>query len=562
VKVMDCVVCFFVFCIVVQLCGAVTSDTFNINNMEDFYTMYQIYHEKQPFRYDVIELNCDLDFNEFPDEKIVPIGQKTIGDLNEVLVPFNKTLHGNGHTIKNLVMSYGYTDGNDAALICRMDGAVITDLNFDKSCFFNGTYAGALAGKIMGGARPSVIRNVNTSATVMGGAAAGGLVGVIGFESIDPFTVTLESCYNFGNVSVPFSMATREYCAAGGLAGTWRCNGTITDCHNYGPVSTDYYRITRRQGSNAGGIIGQVWTCTKANLKVEGCTNNGTIAAHVNYITWADTSVSAGGIFGTITHECSPIWKVEMNDCKNYGDIEAVSDFGEVSASASGIVGDMYIPYSSEVNMKNCYNSGNIKAASITTRPVMGAGMVVCSDYSIFKTLYVDNCINDGNITSQKKAYGITNKAVSVTNCDNTGFLSATCESFGVVDSCEYVEESNSTGGIDDKICDAPPTNCHLDDGHCSKYGECEYGRIPGFEGENYCYEAVCDGTKWVIQKRNNATSWEKQSDDCILYTCDNVSGPRATSTCRDWYVDVQFSGEFEVEVTRKIVSSVLDSSC
>jgi len=169
-------------------------------------------------------------------------------------------------------------------------------------------------------------------------------------------------------------------------------------------------------------------------------------------------------------------------------------------------------------------------------------------------------CNNDGNITCKKKAYGITNKANVIMDCMNTGFLNATCGVYGIADKYVLMENTESTGG-NETGCYDPPTKCHLNDGHCNVYGQCTYGRIPGYEEESYCYEAICEDIKWRIQKRANASAWEDQSNDCETFMCSNESGPIVTSNCNDWSVEVELGEEFEKDYTEKIINTILGNT-
>jgi len=63
-------------------------------------------------------------------------------------------------------------------------------------------------------------------------------------------------------------------------------------------------------------------------------------------------------------------------------------------------------------------------------------------------------------------------------------------------------------------------------------------------EGENSCYEAVCDDCEWTIRKRGNASEWENQTMGCLIYDCDNVSGPIVRTNCDPGFVCSSGSGK------------------
>ena len=53
-------------------------------------------------------------------------------------------------------------------------------------------------------------------------------------------------------------------------------------------------------------------------------------------------------------------------------------------------------------------------------------------------------------------------------------------------------------------------------------------------EQENQCYEVICEGNEWTMKKRRDETQWESQSNECILYECQNDSGFVTSSGCKN----------------------------
>jgi len=95
----------------------------------------------------------------------------------------------------------------------------------------------------------------------------------------------------------------------------------------------------------------------------------------------------------------------------------------------------------------------------------------------------------------------------------------------------------NATGKTETPIA----TNCMEGPAcHTSKCDEstggCIYEKYDGYDElakfENHCFEVVCNGTGWVLQKRQNATNWESQTDGCRQYQCSNTDGPVSWSLC------------------------------
>ena len=53
----------------------------------------------------------------------------------------------------------------------------------------------------------------------------------------------------------------------------------------------------------------------------------------------------------------------------------------------------------------------------------------------------------------------------------------------------------------------------------------------------NCCFEATCTNGEWQIEERSNVTEWEKRSNACFEYICDNHTGAisRKRENAREW---------------------------
>jgi len=83
---------------------------------------------------------------------------------------------------------------------------------------------------------------------------------------------------------------------------------------------------------------------------------------------------------------------------------------------------------------------------------------------------------------------------------------------------------------------------CYEVDGVCNETnGKCEYDRSQKWyelkDQVNECNDVVCNGTTWIVQRRDNATDWEILSDNCREFQCDSF-GPLAWSTCNSTVED------------------------
>ena len=90
---------------------------------------------------------------------------------------------------------------------------------------------------------------------------------------------------------------------------------------------------------------------------------------------------------------------------------------------------------------------------------------------------------------------------------------------------------------------------------------------------EHKCFKIVCNGTNLTIAKRENVISWERQTNECIDYYCDNETGLIARNKCNSdtslcsngkcvdktsvsndkWAVTIEFNVEVSVSVDEVI---------
>ena len=80
-----------------------------------------------------IEVTADLDFSGLT--LTFPLGASSDG----ACVTYTGAFHGNGHSIKGLVMDAANNEGyNKSGLFCNLKDATVDDLVIDSSCSFSG----------------------------------------------------------------------------------------------------------------------------------------------------------------------------------------------------------------------------------------------------------------------------------------------------------------------------------------------------------------------------------------------------------------------------------------
>ena len=270
-----------------------------------------------------------------------------------------------------------------------------------------------------------------------------GIAGFVGCLSpVSSSTTTFKNCRNNGNLTelAPNGGESKDG-YLGGFVGRNYGSPKVTaeNCINAGDIAA-----LKGGWSGAGGFVGNgmthgfSWTTSDPGIYTfTNCINLGDITG---------TSSFAGGIGGAFKQHSVNGCTVQMENCANFGDIEAI----EYAGGMLGQIGDYGCDI---VILKNCYNAGNITApngaAGMAGYIQHGAGSATKADgYNITNRspMVIDNCANVGTITcnlvlgegdthtpNKYVAAGIlarfgeeTNGAVvdiTISNCVNAGAL-------------------------------------------------------------------------------------------------------------------------------------------
>ena len=264
-----------------------------------------------------------------------------------------------------------------------------------------------------------------------------GIAGFVGCLSpVSSTTTTFTNCRNNGNLTeLDPNGGTSKDGYLGGFVGRNYGSPKITaeNCVNAGDIAA-----LTGGWSGAGGFVGNGmthgydWTTYDPGIYTfKNCINLGDITG---------TSSFAGGIGGAFKQHSVNGCTVQMENCANFGDIEAI----EYAGGMLGQVGDYGCDI---VILKNCYNAGDITApngaAGMAGYIQHGAGDSPITNRS---PMVIDNCANVGTITcnlvlkegethtpNKYVAAGIlarfgdeTNGAVvdiTISNCVNAGAL-------------------------------------------------------------------------------------------------------------------------------------------
>ena len=273
-----------------------------------------------------IYLNADLNFSGaiLP----YPLGASSEGEKRT----FTGVLHGNGHSITDLVMNNMESQGySSAGLFASVSGATIENLVIDASCSFSGSSAGALGVAAKGSL---IMRNVINNANVIGQQDVGGFIGSAAYY----FSHSLEfdQCINAGNIT---ATAMNVGGFIGSVSSVTDIEVTITNSENNGIVS----------GGTSGGFVGRMNDNRYLNIMFSNTTNNGIISSE---------SMNVGGFIGGFqgnTH-------VVMNtfNTTNNGNVNSTG------AYSGGFVGHIAQNENLTIVVSNHINNGNVTVDSFT----------------------------------------------------------------------------------------------------------------------------------------------------------------------------------------------------
>lgn len=158
-------------------------------------------------------------------------------------------------------------------------------------------------------------------------------------------------------------------------------------------------------GKNAAGIVARVFSGTT----IENCVNNANVTA----------TSKAGGIvsyaqgdnsnqYGALSSDCT------IKNCKNSGEVKTTGNAATAAGGIYGWSGDE----SGKLKIIGCENSGAVTA---TGEKAAGGIVGQC------RVITVENCTNNGNISSAKNAGGIIGAndtaAATIIGCHNTGTM-------------------------------------------------------------------------------------------------------------------------------------------
>ena len=347
------------------------------------------------------------DFNVTKDEPILSLGSTAYN--------FQGDLDGAGHTISGVNITTKAT--NQGLFNIIGENGYVHDITVEgvvNSTFnYTGGVVGTLNGKLAnctnriavtstrqytGGIAGLVTSTASMQNVVNEGAVSSSSTYVAGVAGYVNQGVTL---YHVGNKGKVSQTGTSNYIA--GLVG-YSYPATYIGCYNEGEIAVANTNNTQY----AAGLISNVVTGTD-RFKLDSCYNTASIKAKAL-------------VAGIITCGTSVKYLVDMSNCYNTGDIVAASTTAVSSAPTAGIA----VTITGGSTYKNLWNSG----AVVSEKNLYTAGILGYDTTNGTLETLVDSCYNLGDITANgNQGAGLiayTPNYTTITNCYNKGNVKGT----------------------------------------------------------------------------------------------------------------------------------------
>lgn len=353
---------------------------------------------------------------------------------------FNGSFDGNAKTVSGIVYTNTVAKpGKNTGLFGQVGAqGVIHDLTVDNT--LTGYGAGGVVAQLEGRA----YNCVNKGSVTATGDPAGGIAGTLKAGG------NITNCTNFGTV-----LSEKAY-GTGGIAGKCEAGSSVADCVNKGSLGGESQgkilggiagmaggsfsgcsnegQLTSASAS-VGGIVGK--HSAGALLEISNCTNTAAIIA--------PKAIAVGGIIGgNDSDKTNNKAQVHIDDCHNTGKIAGVLGVG-------GVVG---IVSESDFTLTNSSNSAAIEAYNLGAKgyaDTFVGGLAGCANGTAVEgtDMYILNCYNRGQVTAWggNNIGGLVGKnGAQIIGCYNTGNVKAM---FGGDDTMDLSTFSlSSIGGI------------------------------------------------------------------------------------------------------------------
>ena len=312
-------------------------------------------------------------------------------------------VQGNGE-VKDLTVNGSITftrsgDANGGAIVGINRGTLINCTNNATVTGNNANIIGGVTGKLEN--NTSFVIDCTNNGTITGLNQVGGMSGRVPYQAKEYDNGPhISGCVNTGNITGLKEAEAR----VGGIAGYVAAYLTVENCTNSGTI-TGY--------SYLGGIVGRL------NGRIIGCSNSGDIASNragTGGICAAGIAGYAAGYDGgtSLIRNCTSTGDVEVN-----GTV-AHNDYGGIVGFTDG----------ASVTVEGCTNEGDVGNTL-----AISVGGIVGTWNSSTASVIIKNCVNRGNVTTNRKGGGILGSTSPTTATANYGALISHCKNYGTIKS-------------------------------------------------------------------------------------------------------------------------------
>lgn len=223
-----------------------------------------------------VYLDSDIEFTDELSKRFKPIGIDNIFDYKY----FGGTFDGQGHSIKNLVLSAV----NYAGLFGYSFGMTLRNLVIDESCSYDKVFASgctydkfsSFVGLCYASYAPCIIENcVNRMDVNYTGFINRPIIGgIIGNAYSEYYSVYIRNCTNYGNVLIN-EKVSHGYVIMGGIVGKATDdidNMHIYDCVNYGNIAV------KEKGHHCNVYMDGIVGYKSGSVDMKGCKNYGKVS--------------------------------------------------------------------------------------------------------------------------------------------------------------------------------------------------------------------------------------------------------------------------------------------
>lgn len=439
------------------------NDPYIITNAQQLANLsYSVNHYGNDFEGEYFVLGADIDLNPGftfdKDGNITGDGEPQqwmsigIGEPNNIY--FRGNFNGNGYAIKGLYQNES-SSSSYWGLFGKVDRGVLKNITIDNSMISIENENGATIGSVCAlynndtskeaketitGCKSNTFIKIKTTGE-FSSFYIGGICGSFRRSDSKNAETEIKNCINTGNITIVCekeSAYINYYSYAGGIFGYVSSESlTISDCENNGYItgpcvtggifgefssSNSVFKDLKNTGDVTGVICGGI-AANLSGSSMTKCVNKGNITAtkKENCSAGLVSLLSCNTIEdcrneGTITGGCGLIAGCEADkvvNCSNTGSVTGShTTYGR--QGGAGLMG--YLSNLSQdcifVEMKNCFNTGNITSDDYATGLVNGGS-----------NLYFTQCYNTGNILGKYDAAGIIRNGNNCTieNCYNQG---------------------------------------------------------------------------------------------------------------------------------------------